>query len=135
MSGWYGERGLIMRNDIIDVFNQLTDSQLADCELFKNLILLHYEKFKFFYSIIECVCLKTIQSITCLEKPQVLKIFIKFNNEKEIKNFVKIFNDSNKRKLCKYFSLKIEKNGSYLNISIENNGISREEEIYEDRFN
>lgn len=124
-----------MRNNLIDVFNQLTGEQLADCSLFKNMILLHYEKFKYFYSIIEDVSLKTIRSITCLEEPKILKIFITFKNEKDLKKFVKIFDTNRKEKYEKYFSLNIENRELELNISIENNKISREEDIYEDRLN
>lgn len=120
-----------MHNNIIDVFNQLTDSQLADCRLFQNIILSHYEKFKYFYSIIENISLNTINSIRCLEEPCLLNIFITFKNKKELNKFIQLFRTSKN----KYFLINTTVNVLNLNISIENNQISREEEIYENRFN
>ena len=101
---------------MIDVFNRLTDQQLADCRLFENLIILHYEKFKFFYSIIEDICLSTVQKIYCQEDETKLSIFINFKTKKDTKSFKKLFENYTD---CVEFNILIQEEKNNLNISIE----------------
>lgn len=107
---------------MIDVFNRLTDQQLADCQLFEDMILIHYEKFKYFYYIIEDMDLKTVQEIHCQEKDNELIMFINFKNKKDSTSF--------KNNIVKYisnfttpydtiFNMIINEVKNKLNISIE----------------
>lgn len=108
---------------MIDVFNRLTDQQLADCELFENMIETHYEKFKYFYYIIEDVCLNTVQKIHCQENVTELKIFIEFKNKKDITSFKNVINNYMSNFTTPYdiiFNMKIQEVKNNLNISIEN---------------
>jgi hypothetical protein len=122
-----------MKNNMIDVFNRLTDDQLADCQLFENIISTHYEKFKYFYLIIEDICLNTVQKIHCYEKDTKLDIFIEFKNKKDSGDFQNIITDYLSNWVTPYddlFSMNIQKEAKKLNISIENKNICREENIY-----
>jgi len=124
---------------MISVFNQLTENELADCDLFEDILNLHYEKFKYFYLIIEDICLGDVQKIECTENTKQLIVIIKFDDNKDRDSFRKVMDKYTKNKnsvyYSKYFSVKIEKESNKLNISIENKKICREEDIYEDRFN
>ena len=42
-----------MVKDRIVVFNRLTDHTIADCSIFEELLENHYQKFVYFYNIIE----------------------------------------------------------------------------------
>jgi len=123
-----------MLNDIISVFNQLTRSELADCSLFENIINRHYEKFKYFYSIIDNINLKSIIDIDCQEESTKLNIYISFKTKKERDTFFNIFiNKINNRcsfKYKDYFIFNVMRDTKCINITIENNDIIMEEVIY-----
>jgi hypothetical protein len=128
-----------MAIDMILVFNQFTNQGLADCDLFENILENHYEKFKYFYSIIEDMCLDKVQKIHCEEQESGLEIYILFKNKKDRDEFVTKFNKyqskCSKSYYDEYFELGMKNDANTLNISIENKNISKEEDIYENRFN
>jgi len=123
-----------MLNDIISVFNQLTRNELADCSLFENIINRHYEKFKYFYFIIDNISLKNIIDIKCQEESTRLNISISFKTKKERDLFFNIFNNKINNncnfKYKDYFIFKIIKDTKSINVTIENNDIIVEEVLY-----
>jgi len=123
-----------MLNDIIYVFNQLTRNELADCSLFENIINRHYEKFKYFYYIIDNISLKNILDIKCQEESTKLYIYISFKTKKERDKFFNTFNNEvNSKSSFKYkdyFIFNVIKGIKNINITIENNNILREELLY-----
>ena len=122
-----------MLNNNISVFNQLTHNGLADCSLFENMLTRHYEKFKYFYSIINNISLKSIADINCIEDIDILNIFIRFNTKKERDIFFNLCD--NKINECtfifkKYFIFSYIKEDKSIVISIKNNNITKEQVIY-----
>jgi hypothetical protein len=123
-----------MSNDMVLIFNQLIDKELTDCDLFKDILDLHYEKFKYFYKIIEDMDLSSVQKINCEELESLLKIIISFKNKSNRDLFFKDFNSLKDSFSKDYFTLNIDKDTNKINITIINNNIYTEEDIYEDRF-
>jgi len=124
-----------MENDMIIIFNQLTKSELSDCSLFENILNYHYEKFKFFYSLIRNLCLKNVEKIICNEQTDKLLIYIHFKTKPLLNNFNKTLKTelgSNTYIHAKYFTLDVIKSSNKIDISIMNKNISEEQEIYED---
>lgn len=123
-----------MVNDNIVVFSKLTKSELSECSLFEDILDSHYEKFKFFYSLIKNLCLKNVEKIICKEQTDKLLIFIYFKTKTLLNNFNKSLTTEmtlNKYNYANYFILNIDKEPKTINISIWNKGISEESEIYE----
>lgn len=123
-------------NDMITVFNQLTHSELTDYSLFEEVLDNHYEKYRFFYNIMEPIELDKVKNISC-EVPAhetELLITVEFDSQKDLNSFLAIFEARLCDAVCRYFTVYLEQDGDVLNISIENKNISREGEIYEDRF-
>jgi len=124
---------------MITVFNQLTQSELTDYSLFEDVLDNHFEKYRFFYSVMEFISLKHVKKIYC-ECPankRELIIIVKFSGKKHMADFIDEFqhNLENTRTFLRdYFITTLNKDGNCLNISIENKSISRESDIYEDRF-
>lgn len=56
-----------MKSDLINIFNRLTSSELADYSIFEDIIEYHYEKFKLFYKIIKKIDLRKIDEIFCID--------------------------------------------------------------------
>lgn len=127
--------------DVLTLFNQLTHSELADYSIFENVLDNHYEKFKYFYHLMEDIDLINIDKIRCSESfiPNALEIRVSFENVKHLNDFNKKFTNITKSfrgYYIKYFivSSTIDKKSLYISIENKNN-ISSEEDIYEDRFN
>lgn len=124
---------------MITVFNQLTQSELTDYSLFENVLDNHFEKYRFFYEVMEPISLNDVKKICC-ECPAhgtELLIIVKFNSKKHLDQFIESFRsrlDVTNCFLADYFLTTLSRDGNSLNISIENKNISKEGEIYEDRF-
>jgi len=120
---------------MIIIFNKLINSDLSDCSIFENILNYHYEKFKFFYSLIKNLCLKNVEKISCQEKIDDLLILISFKTKPLTTNFSKALQDtinSNDYVYANHFILTINKNSNIIYISIMNKYVSKENEIYED---
>ena len=123
-----------MNNNVITVFNQLTQKELTDCALFESILNDHYEKFKFFYTTLECLDLKSIKSIDCITTKQSIEMII-YTNNKSIKNLNTCISNGLKDSKCKYkdfFRFYIETEKNQINISITNNNFDNEVTLYED---
>lgn len=124
--------------DMITVFNQLTQTELADSSLFEDVMQNHFEKFKYFYAVMQVLSLKLVDKIVCSTATTQLVISINFEKKGDREKFSESFRNSLldcPSCLNKYFSVNVTTTGKKLNISIENKSISREDEIYEDRPN
>lgn len=129
-----------MGKNVVTVFNQLTQSELADYTLFRNVLEHHYEKFKYFYSLMDDYPLNIIQKIVCKDPNRIdrLVINIKFTSGEDRVSFNSKFSERVKENTtyhATYFRVRLSGEGNSLNISIENKSISEEDEIYGDRFN
>ena len=62
-----------MKTDLITIFNQLTSSELADYNLFSDIIENHYEKFRYLYSLINNLNLSKVKTINCKTKEYVYR--------------------------------------------------------------
>lgn len=71
-----------MVKDRIVVFNRLTDSRLADCSLFEDLLENHYQHFIQAYDIISLNNLiDKVDDITCKTKKDQLELIISFKKK------------------------------------------------------
>jgi hypothetical protein len=129
---------------MVEVFNQLTHSELVDCSLlfFEDLLGNHFQKFRYYYENISDIpndVSKTVKAISCSCTNSSILIVTEFKSAKNCSDYrehLEDLMDTSSFLGDKYFSFSTEiKGDKKLNISIENKGISREDEIYEDRFN
>jgi len=124
-----------MRHDMVTIFNQLTSSELADYTLFENILEYHYEKFRYFYFLINDIDLKKIEKIYCKEKKNNIKVYIVPHENKYINDIVFAINNcKNDYSSSKYFTVDIieEYNNIVVDIGMKND---REEgDIYANRF-
>jgi len=126
--------------DVITLFNQLTHDELADYSLFEKVLESHYEKFKYFYRLMENISLEGVNKIRCSnsDSPGAIEFRIDFESNKNLREFNKEFSNITKTFKgypAKYFSVDIKVDKKSLYITIENKNICSEEDIYEDRFN
>lgn len=127
-----------MEKTMIEVFSRLTQSELDDYSLFENVLGNHFEKFRYFYwstAGIENKITRLITSISCFCSDTTLTVQIEFKTERSRKQYMEAIGDYRDRRSA-YFTMNTGVlNGKTLNISIENKTISREGELYENRFN
>ena len=120
---------------MVTIFNQLTSSELADYTLFENILEYHYEKFRYFYFLINDIDLKKIEKIYCKEKKNNIKVYIVPHENKYINDIVFAINNcKNDYSSSKYFTVDIieEYNNIVVDIGMKND---REEgDIYANRF-
>lgn len=128
--------------DVLTLFNQLTHHELADYQIGEKvgfIVTNHYEKFKYFYHLMEDVKINKVDKIRCSdsEDEKALVIRVDFDNKKHMTNFKAEFSDIThtfRGFPAKYFTVDITIDKKSLYITIENKNISSEEDIYEDRF-
>lgn len=124
-----------MKSDLINIFNRLTSSELADYNLFSELLENHYEKFKYLYSLIETINLTKIDKIYCKVNKNILKVFIEPQEIAHINNIIyKINKNKNNYTFSEYFKLNLIESNSTLIIEIKTKNNKKEGDIYESRF-
>ena len=124
-----------MKSDLINIFNRLTSSELADYNLFDDILENHYEKFKYLYSLIEDIDLKKIGQIYCKAKKNCLRVIIEPDNVSDINTIIYSINENrNNYTFSKYFKLDIveSQNNLLLEIGVKNN--KKEGDMYDNRF-
>lgn len=124
-----------MKSDLINIFNRLTSSELADYNLFSEILENHYEKFKYLYTLIEDINLDKIDKIQCKTNKHNLRVVIEPDDISYINDIVcEINGNRNKYTFYKHFDLNITESHSCLliEISIKNN--KKEGEMYASRF-
>lgn len=67
-------------NTVIEIFNQLTHNELADCKTFENIIVNHYNKFEMIYHYLKDIEMDDILKITCVDSFSGLVICIIYKN-------------------------------------------------------
>lgn len=124
---------------MVEVFSQLTPNELSGYSLYEDVLGNHLEKFREFYYITKLIPAdleKAVKGIDCFCKPDGLHIVLKFSSTKKCKEYMETIEPNLVPDNEEYFTFNIKVASSKkLNISLENNKISREDEIYEDRFN
>lgn len=124
-----------MKTDLITIFNQLTSSELADYNLFSDIIENHYEKFRYLYSLINNLNLSKVKTINCKTKEYGLKVYIEPFEIKYANDI--IFNiNSNKHNyiFSDYFDLDLCEDNGILKIKISMMDGQKESDIYANRF-
>lgn len=127
-----------MNNTMIEVFSRLTQPELDDYSLFEDVLGNHFEKFRYFYWSTASIAEKITRNVTSISgfcSDQTLTVEIEFKTEKSRKQYLEaigVYEDVR----SSFFTMNTEViNSKTLNILIENNTISREGEIYENRLN
>ncbi|MBF1107113.1 MAG: hypothetical protein HXL57_01230 [Solobacterium sp.] len=71
-----------MVKDRIVVFNRLTDHTIADCSIFEELLENHYQKFVYFYNIIENNdIIEYVDDVYCIPTRHRLDVYITLNSD------------------------------------------------------
>lgn len=78
---------------VIEVFDQLTHTELADCNTFQNILNNHYNKFKMIYKHIRHLELDDIMKITCADTRDGLIVCIIPKNPEVLLGFVEDVDD------------------------------------------
>lgn len=112
---------------IIEVFNQLTHTELADCNTFQNILNNHYNKFKMIYKHIKHLEIDDILKITCIDSDSGLIVCIIPRRPEILIDFVEdVDNDYN-------FDVEFSYTDGKLLMKIFDSDIS-EVDIYESKF-
>lgn len=124
-----------MKSDLINIFNRLTSSELADYDLFFEILENHYEKFKYLYSLIEDINLKKIDQIYCKTSKTKLRIIIEPQKESYINDIIYNINKNRDNyTFSEHFNLDLIESGDRLLIEIKTKNNKKEGELYESRF-
>lgn len=124
-----------MKSDLINIFNRLTSSELADYNLFSEILENHYEKYKYLYSLIEDVNLDKVEQIYCKTNKHNLRVIIEPHDISYINDIVcEINSKRNNHTFHKHFNLNMieSQNCLLIEIGIKNN--KKEGEMYASRF-
>ena len=127
---------IIIKTDLITIFNQLTSSELADYNLFEDILSNHYEKFKYLYSLIKKVNLNKIDKIYCKTSSSSIHVFIEPHDIKYLNDIIYAINTNrNSYMFSDYFTLNVyEANGTlHIEISLTDDEV-KEGDIYANRF-
>jgi hypothetical protein len=124
-----------MKQSMVEVFNQLTHDELTGYTSFESILGNHFEKFRHFYystCIVPSNLSESVKNVSCFCNDGGLLVSVEFKTAKSCKAYKECI-DSHSDDIEDHFSFNTEISKSKtLNISIENNGISREGELYED---
>jgi len=124
-----------MKSDLINIFNRLTSSELADYNLFSEILENHYEKFKYLYSLIETINLDKVDRIQCKTNKHNLRVVIEPDDISYINDIIcEINSNRNKYTFYKYFDLNLTESHSCLLIEIGIKNNKKEGEMYASRF-
>lgn len=112
---------------VIEVFNQLTHTELADCNTFRNILDNHYNKFKMVYKHIRHLELDDILKITCADSAEGLIVCIVPKRKSVLCDFVEDIDNEYG------FDVSFSYNDGKLVMKIFDGDIS-EVDIYEGKF-
>lgn len=121
--------------DLITIFNQLTSSELADYNLFDEILSNHYEKFKYLYSLINDIDLTKIDKIRCTSSSRALHVYITPDKVEYLNDIIYSINDNRHNyTFSEYFILDLCESSGKLTINIEMTDGIKEGDIYANRF-
>ena len=124
-----------MKSDLINIFNRLTSSELADYNLFSEILENHYEKFKYLYSLIENINLNKVEQIYCKTNKNSLRAIIEPHEISYINDIVyKINKNRNNYTFSEHFKLDLVESQNYLLIEIKMKNNKKESDVYASRF-
>lgn len=124
-----------MKSDLINIFNRLTSSELADYNIFSDILENHYEKFKYLYSLIDEIDLKKIEQIYCKTKKNTLRVIIEPHNISYINDIIFEINDKRYDYIFSdFFTLNLVETQNYLLVEISIKDNKKEGDMYESRF-
>jgi len=124
-----------MKSDKVNIFNRLTSSELADSDLFSDILENHYEKFNYLCSLIETINLNKIDNIYCNAKKNTLRVIIEPNNTDDINDIIyKINKKRDNYIFSKHFSLDVIESNATILIEISTINNKKEGELYDSRF-
>lgn len=120
----------------IVIFNQLTSSELADCNLFEDIINDHYLKFNFFYDILSCIDMGTISEIFCIQKENSLHFTVRPLENNILNNIIESINTCEHTNNHKYFNVNtsIKNTELLIIIDLKNKNLKEDVMFYADRF-
>lgn len=122
-----------MKHDRITIFNHIASNNLLEVDLFEQLLEYHFEKFRYFYSLLENINLQNIKCINCKEKKKSLKLYIVPLENKYINDIIdRINNQRNIYALHDSFNLDVNVCDGQIEIQISLNPEAEEVELYED---
>ena len=124
-----------MKSDLINIFNRLTSSELADYNLFSEILENHYEKYKYLYSLIEEINLDKVDRIYCKTNKHNLRVVIEPQEITYINDIIcEINKNRNKYTFYKHFNLDMVESHNCLLIEIGIKNNKKEGEMYASRF-
>lgn len=117
---------------MVDLFNQMTEHQSSD-EFFKNLINIHYEKFKYLYHMIgshkDDVVITGVDSYS-----NSICVSICVHNQSSTDIYDELVNRQNDYSKAELFNVNVTKDGTTIQIKIELSKNSEEAELYVNRL-
>lgn len=120
-------------SDMIQIFNQLTSNKLADCSYFEDILDTHFFKFRYFYSLIDDVNIKHIDTIDCEIKSSSIVVCITPSENKYINNIIRIINKNKKNdSMTQFFDMNLIESNSKLYIDISLLDLDEEGDIFDD---
>lgn len=126
---------ITIKTDLITIFNQLTSSELADYNLFEDIISNHYEKFRYLYSLINKINLKKIDKIYCKSSSSTIHVYIEPHEIKYINDIIyKINANKHNYTYSDYLNLDVYESNGVLHISISIDDDTKEGDLYANRF-
>jgi uncharacterized protein YpiB (UPF0302 family) len=98
--------------DIVSTFNRLTNNELADDNLFKDILEEHYDKFRYFYNIIKTIDEdRLIDDMICNANKEGLEFILSFASPEDSYEYKELFdtkfskiNDTYYRKYFKHIT-------------------------------
>lgn len=124
-----------MKSNLINIFNRLTSSELADYNIFSEILENHYEKFKYLYSLIENVDLDKVEQIYGKTNKNLLRVIIEPSNISDINKIIYTINENrNNYTFSNHFTLNVIESQNYLLIEIGIIDNKKEKSVYASRF-
>lgn len=124
-----------MASNLITIFNRLTSSELADYNIFSEILENHYEKFKYFYSLIDGVDLDKVEQIYARTGKNSLRITIEPHEIQYINDIVFTINKNrNNYTFSDHFTINMVESSGCLLIEIGMQNNKKEKSVYASRF-
>ena len=126
-----------MKSDLISIFNQLTSQELADCNIFDEMLESHYEKIKYLHCLLKGVHMGSeISDLFCdsYDSSSITIVII----PRQVKHMNKIIKAVNSNKNNFFYSkllyVDLAEKKSTIELTIGTRTGCEEESFYESRF-
>jgi len=126
---------IFIKNNLITIFNQLTSDELADYNLFVDLLENHYEKVKYLYYLLNGIKLKKINKIYCSPSQTSINVKIEPDDNRYINEIIYRINSNKKSYMFSdFFDVDIIEEREILKIDIRLKNGTEEADIYASRL-